>query len=126
VVAETLAGGGLAAVEALQVRPGHPVRVTLAQRLAEADDILARPGGECAVEYRYDGVRVQVHRTADGDIELFTRGLERINNQFPELVEALDPALGPRAGIPESEAVAYDPRAGRPEVAWSGRPRMVV
>src|SRR4051812_914476 len=112
VVAETLARSGLAAVEAMQVRPGHPVRVMLAQRLAETDQILARLGGECAAEYKYDGVRIQAHRTADGDVELFTRGLERINNQFPDLVDALDAALGPRAVILEGEAVAYDAAAG--------------
>jgi DNA ligase 1 len=112
VVAETLARGGLPAVEAMEVRPGNPVRVMLAQRLAEADEILVRMGGECAAEYKYDGVRVQAHRTADGEIELFTRGLERINDQFPELVEALGAALGPRAAILEGEAVAYDAAAG--------------
>src|SRR3954470_12798741 len=112
VVAETLARGGLTAVEAMQVHPGKPVRVMLAQRLSEADEILARLGGECAAEYKYDGVRIQAHRTADGEIELFTRGLERINNQFPDLVEALDAALGPRTVILEGEAVAYDVAAG--------------
>jgi DNA ligase-1 len=112
VVAETLARGGLAAVEAMEVRPGNPVRVMLAQRLAEAEEILGRLGGECAAEYKYDGVRIQAHRTADGEIELFTRGLERINNQFPDLVEAIDGALGPRAAIFEGEAVAYDAAAG--------------
>src|SRR3954464_8565721 len=112
VAAETLARGGLTAVEAMQVQPGKPVRVMLAQRLSEADEILARLGGECAAEYKYDGVRIQAHRTADGQIELFTRGLERINNQFPDLVEAIDAALGPRDAILEGEAVAYDPAAG--------------
>jgi DNA ligase-1 len=112
VVAETLARGGLSAVQAMQVRPGKPVRVMLAQRLSEADEILARLGGECAAEYKYDGVRIQAHRTADGEIELFTRGLERINNQFPDLVEAIDTALGPQEAILEGEAVAYDPAAG--------------
>src|ERR671939_1652651 len=112
VVAETLARGGLAAVQAMQVRPGNPVRVMLAQRLSDADEILARLGGEGAAEDQYDGVRIQAPRTADGDIELFTRGLERINNQFPDLGEALDAALGPRAAILEGEAVAYNAAAG--------------
>ena len=73
-VAATLARGGLAAVERLEVRPGNPVRVMLAQRLSEAAEILAKLGGECAAEYKYDGIRIQAHRTADGQIELFTRG----------------------------------------------------
>jgi DNA ligase-1 len=112
VVAETLVRGGLAEVERMQVRPGKPVRVMLAQRLAEADEILARLGGRCSAEYKYDGVRIQAHRTADGEIDLFTRGLERINDQFPDLVEAIDAGLGPKAAILEGEAVAYDAEAG--------------
>jgi DNA ligase 1 len=111
-VASTLASGGLAAVEQLQVRPGNPVRPMLAQRLSDADEIITRLGGQCAAEYKYDGVRVQAHRTADGRIELFTRGLERIGNQFPDVVELLQAGLGPREVIIEGEVVAFDPAAG--------------
>ena len=111
-VASTLAGGGLAAVEQIHVRSGNPVRPMLAQRLSEADEILAKLGGQCAAEYKYDGVRVQAHRTGDGRIELFTRGLERISDQFPDVVEALQAGLGPREAIVEGEVVAFDPAAG--------------
>jgi DNA ligase-1 len=111
-VASTLAGDGLAAVEQIQVRPGNPVRAMLAQRLSEAEEILAKLGGECAAEYKYDGIRVQAHRTADGAIELFTRRLERISNQFPDVVELLQEGLIPREAILEGEVVAFDPAAG--------------
>jgi DNA ligase 1 len=111
-VASTLARGGLTAVEQIEVRPGNPVRVMLAQRLSDAPEILAKLGGECAAEYKYDGVRVQAHRTADGRIELFTRRLERISNQFPDVVEALQDGLAPREAILEGEVVAFDPTAG--------------
>jgi len=110
-VAATLLSGGLAAVEQLRVQPGNPVRVMLAQRLAEADQILARLGGRCAAEYKYDGVRIQAHRTADGTIELFTRRLERISAQFPDVVELLA-GLRPAEAILEGEVVAYDAAAG--------------
>ncbi|HET6920096.1 MAG TPA: ATP-dependent DNA ligase [Jiangellaceae bacterium] len=111
-VASTLASGGLAAVEQIQVRPGHPVRAMLAQRMSDAAEILAKLGGQCAAEYKYDGVRVQAHRTADGRIELFTRRLERISNQFPDVVELLHAGLGPHEAILEGEVVAFDSAAG--------------
>jgi DNA ligase-1 len=76
-VASLLITGGVAAVEQLQVRPGSPVRAMLAQRLSDPAEILAKLGGQCAAEYKYDGVRVQAHKTAGGVIELFTRRLER-------------------------------------------------
>ena len=111
-VAATLASGGLVAVKELQVRPGNPVRVMLAQRLSEAEEILARLGGRCMAEYKYDGMRVQAHRTADGHIELFTRRQERVSSQFPDVVELLQAGLGPREAILEGEIVAYDAAAG--------------
>jgi DNA ligase 1 len=111
-VAAALAGGGLAAVEQIQVHPGNPVRAMLAQRLSDAEQILAKLGGECAAEYKYDGVRIQAHRTADGEIELYTRRLERVSTQFPDVVELLAAGLGPREAILEGEVVAYDAAAG--------------
>ena len=106
-----LAGGGLAAVERLRVQPGNPVRVMLAQRLADADQILARLGGRCAAEYKYDGIRVQAHRAADGRVELFTRRLEEISGQFPDVAALLAEGLGPAEAIVEGEVVAYDAAA---------------
>jgi DNA ligase 1 len=111
-VAATLADGGVVAVEQMQVRPGSPVRAMLAQRLSDPAEILAKLGGQCAAEYKYDGIRVQAHRTADGTIELFTRRLERVAVQFPDVVELLAAGLGPREAIVEGEVVAFDPAAG--------------
>jgi DNA ligase-1 len=111
-VASTLVTGGLSAVEQLQVRPGNPVRAMLAQRRSDSEQILAKLGGQCAAEYKYDGVRVQAHRTADGEIELFTRRLERVSAQFPDVVQVLAAGLGPAEAIVEGEVVAFDPSAG--------------
>src|SRR5204862_3314001 len=98
-VAETLASGGLAAVERIEVRAGNPVRPMLAQRLSSPAEVLAKLGGHCAAEYKYDGIRVQAHRTADGQLELYTRRLERMSGQFPDVVTVLDAGLGPREAI---------------------------
>jgi len=111
-VAATLVSGGLAEVERMEVRAGNPVRPMLAQRLSESAEILAKLGGTCAAEYKYDGIRVQAHRTADGALELYTRRLDRVSTQFPEVVELLDQSLGPREAILEGEVVAADPASG--------------
>ena len=111
-VAATLAADGLAAVERLQVRPGQPVRAMLAQRMSSASEILDRLGGTCAAEYKYDGMRVQAHRTADGQLELFTRRQERVSDQFPDVVALLHDGLRSREVILEGEVVAADPASG--------------
>ena len=111
-VAATVAEGGPEAVQQIRVRAGNPVRPMLAQRLSSPAEVLAKLGGSCAAEYKYDGIRVQAHRTADGQLELYTRGLERMAWQFPDLVEMLDTALQPAEAILEGEVVAFDPASG--------------
>jgi DNA ligase-1 len=111
-VAATLVQEGLEAVEGMRVRAGNPVRPMLAQRMSSSAEILARLGGACAAEYKYDGIRVQAHRTADGQLELFTRRLERVSGQFPDTVKLLQAGLGPREAILEGEVVAFDPASG--------------
>ena len=111
-VAATLVAGGLAEVERLKVRAGNPVRPMLAQRMSEPAEILAKLGGTCAAEHKYDGIRVQAHRTADGALELYTRRLERVSGQFPDAVKALEAGLVPREAILEGEVVAVDPASG--------------
>ncbi|HEY2960662.1 MAG TPA: ATP-dependent DNA ligase [Actinomycetota bacterium] len=111
-VAATLVAGGLDAVERIGVRAGNPVRPMLAQRLSGPSEILAKLGGTCSAEYKYDGIRLQAHRTADGGIELYTRRLDRVSTQFPEVVGLLEGSLRPREAILEGEVVAFDPASG--------------
>jgi DNA ligase 1 len=111
-VAATLVGGGLEKVQRMEVRAGNPVRPMLAQRMSSTAEILAKLGGRCAAEYKYDGIRVQAHRTRDGQLELYTRRLDRVSTQFPEVAELLGQSLGPREVILEGEVVAFDPASG--------------
>jgi DNA ligase-1 len=111
-VASTIVAGGLAAVEAIQVQPGNPVRPMLAQRLSSAEDVLAKLGGECAAEYKYDGIRIQAHRAGGGPVTLYTRRLELVTDQFPDVVELLATGLAGDQAILEGEVVAADPVSG--------------
>jgi len=112
-VAATLIDGGLEALERIHVRAGVPVRPMLAQRLSSTEEILAKLGAPCAAEYKYDGMRVQAHRTADGTVELYTRRLERVATQFPDVVGLLAAGLRPREAILEGEVVAFDPASAQ-------------
>src|SRR5207244_93538 len=67
--------------------------------------------GKAALEYKYDGLRVQAH-VSPNKIELFSRHLENITVQFPEIVEGLRNAVRDRAVIVEGEAVPVDPNTG--------------
>ena len=99
-------------MERLQVRPGHPVRVMLAQRLSDADQILAKLGGRCMAEYKYDGMRCRPTAPLMARSS-FTRRQERLSSQFPDVVELLQAGPGPREAILEGEVVAYDAAANQ-------------
>jgi len=59
----------------------------LAERLSSSSEILEKMGGRCAVEYKYDGERVQIHRNVgDTGTTLYSRRLENISNHYPDIV----------------------------------------
>lgn len=113
-VAETLASGGLDAVKGIEVSVGNPVKVMLAERLRSLPEIMERLDGKCAFEYKYDGIRVQAHikKGPGGFVKLFSRRLEDLTSNFPDIGEALLRQLKGREAIVEGECVAYDPDTG--------------
>ena len=67
--------------------------------------------GPAGVEWKLDGIRVQVHRDG-GEVAVFTRGLDDITARVPEVAEAAL-ALPVRTAVLDGEAVALGPD-GRP------------
>ncbi|MDU0292305.1 ATP-dependent DNA ligase [Saccharothrix longispora] len=76
---------GEAALAAFRLEVGRPVRPMLASPAESLHDALAELG-DCVVEHKFDGARVQVHRDGD-DVRIFTRTLREITSTVPELVE---------------------------------------
>ncbi|HXQ92268.1 MAG TPA: ATP-dependent DNA ligase [Nitrososphaerales archaeon] len=107
-VADLLANRGMEAVEEVKVTAGKPVRPMLAERMETAELIIEQMNGAASAEYKLDGERVQAHKTAEGDVTLFSRRLERITEQYSDVVEALE-SLPAKQFIVEGEAVAIDP-----------------
>jgi DNA ligase-1 len=66
---------------------GRPIRFMLATPVADASEVMRRVGGEAWIEDKYDGIRAQLHVTAEGT-QLFSRDLNDISGSFPEVVAA--------------------------------------
>ncbi len=110
-VAHTLYESGVEALDGIQVKVGNPVRMALAERADSAEEILARLG-RCAVEPKFDGFRMQIHKDGDS-ITIFSRGLENLSGMFPDIVEAIHKQVAASTVIMEGEALAYDPETGQ-------------
>ncbi len=106
-VARTLAEKGLQGLEEIRLQVGIPVRAMLTERVPTLEEIFEKLH-RCALEYKYDGLRVQAHINSR-EIKLFSRRLENITEQFPDLQKALRAQFKEREGIVEGEAVPVDP-----------------
>lgn len=110
-VAETLAAEGMDAIKQMQVTIDNPIKVMLAERLPSIAQIMDRMGGHCAMEYKYDGIRVQAHIGRDS-VRLYSRRLEDLTANFPDIAESLRRQCLAEEAIIEGECVAVDSVTG--------------
>ena len=83
-LARAAAAGGLGLVK---MKPFRPVNFMLAEPLATSTEVAEHFGKKAFAEYKYDGVRAQVHRHA-GEVRIYSRRLEDITPSFPEVSES--------------------------------------
>ncbi|KAI5191697.1 DNA ligase 1 [Nematocida minor] len=98
---------GLSSLTSSLITPGYPLRPMLAMAEKDPETVAARFKEEYLVEYKYDGERVQAH-CLNGNVELFSRGLENTTERFSQIIEPLKRAN--RTGkdfILDAEVVAY-------------------
>ncbi|PKP60622.1 MAG: DNA ligase [Candidatus Altiarchaeales archaeon HGW-Altiarchaeales-1] len=100
---------------------GIPVRVMLAQKVDGVKVALCE-FGKCAFEVKYDGMRIQIQKNK-GKIYLFTRRLENVTAQFPEIVRAVKENVKADNVIMEGETVAIQ-GTGQGEESERRKPRV--
>ena len=104
--------GGAEALAAATPRVFVPLLPMLAEVAADPAEALDAHGGASAMEYKYDGARIQLHR--DGDrVAIWSRRMTDVTRSLPDIVAI---ALRDLSGAPlilDGEVVALD-AAGRP------------
>ncbi len=109
-VARTLAEEGTEKLENVKVIVGKPIRMMLAQRLSNSEEI-AEKLGRFSAEYKLDGERFQIHKKGRS-IQIFSRRLENITKMYPDAVKMAQENVRADEAIIEGEAVAIDPGTG--------------
>jgi DNA ligase-1 len=97
---------GEAALSRFLLRPFRPVQPMLADSASDVVDAMAALG-QAALEYKLDGVRVQVHK-ADDEVKVYSRNLRDITAAVPEVV-AVTRAIPAREIVLDGEAIALRP-----------------
>jgi len=110
-VAALARAGGAAALSGAAPRPFVPLLPMLAEIATDFGDVLRAHGGRTALEFKYDGARVQVHREGER-VGVWTRRLSDVTRSLPDVV-AVTRELAGAPFILDGEVVALD-AAGRP------------
>ncbi len=87
-----------------------PIRPALAERLSTPEEILEKIG-ECAIEFKFDGFRIQVHKKGSR-VEIYSRKLEKITFMYPDVIDAVR-KLKHEEMIFEGEALAFNEKKNR-------------
>ncbi len=107
-VAKTLAQSGLEGVSKIGIKVGHPIKMMAAQRVKKLEELFEKLPEGFAIEEKYDGERVQCHKTAGPppQIKIFSRNLEDITYQYPDVVQYIREHIPAKEAIVEGEVVA--------------------
>lgn len=111
-LAERIKKHGLEPLKKIEPEPGVPIRPSLAERLQNLEEIIAKVGPQVGVEQKLDGFRTQVHVWHEKDkkrVALFSRNLENTTHMFPEIVEAAE-KLNIKSIILDGETIGYNPQ----------------
>jgi len=95
-------------LEKIKLKPGKPVKVMLFPKAKNIEDAFKIIGRPAAFEYKYDGFRVMVNKGKDGKVKVFTRRLEEVTIQFPEIVEYVNSHVTGDDFILDAEAVGFN------------------
>jgi DNA ligase-1 len=110
-IAKSLLEKGEAGLGEYGVRLFQPLQPMLAQTAEDVTEALDDLG-EAALEYKFDGARVQVHKSGD-DVVVFSRALNDVTAAVPEVVEAVR-AMPAKELILDGEVLSMRPD-GRPQ-----------
>ncbi|EMA29586.1 ATP-dependent DNA ligase LigA [Haloarcula japonica] len=103
-VAEAARDEGEAGLNTITLEIGRPVQAMLAQAGTVAG--VLEDWDRAAVEWKYDGARVQVHFDGE-DARLFSRNMEEVTDPLPEVVDTVESTLDAPV-ILDGEVVAVD------------------
>lgn len=107
IVAKLANQKGIAGLSDIKLEPGRPIKVMLYPKARDLTDAYSIVGKPAALEYKYDGFRMQIHKD-EKRIRIFTRRLEDVTAQFPDVCKFVQEHIQGESFIIDCEAVGYD------------------
>ena len=130
-IAQIFKTKGISGIKKIKSEVGVPILPAKSERLKTAKEILDKMNGRCALEPKYDGLRIQLHidkskkfsKETENSLNLFenkkqyfvrifSRNLEDMTHMFPDVVEAAQ-RLTVKSAIIDGEAIAFNRKTGK-------------
>ena len=92
-------------LDKIKIKAMRPIKAMLYPKAKDMEDAFERLGKPMALEFKYDGFRLNIHKKKD--IKLFTRRLEDVTKQFPDVVEYVQENVEGENFILDCEIVGY-------------------
>ncbi len=108
-IAATAKKSGLTGLKKITISIGKPIKLMLYPKASDIEEAFKAVGKPAAIEYKYDGFRVQIHKNND-EIRLFTRRLDEVTEQFPDVVDTIKKHVNARKIVLDAEIVGFDPQ----------------
>jgi DNA ligase-1 len=111
-VAKTAITQGKDALAKTQLRLFTPMKPMLAEMSYSIAQVMKEHGGRTALEYKFDGARIQAHKKGDR-IRIYSRRLSEVTDSVPDIVAQVQCGIKADEAVVEGEAVAQGGN-GRP------------
>ncbi len=99
-------------LKSVHLEPGRPLNAMLAILVNNVTQSFEELGKPAQFEYKLDGFRLQIHKHKK-NIMLFTRSMEHVTQQFPEVIDYVKNYITGDSFIVDCEAVGFDPKTGK-------------
>jgi len=111
-VAAVALTGGSASLQQVDIKLFVPLLPMLSELSQDFEAIFKSHGEKTALEFKYDGARVQIHKEGDR-VRIWSRRLTEVTSSLPEIVEIARSELQGQSFILDAEVVAIG-KDGRP------------
>ncbi|MEE9323908.1 MAG: ATP-dependent DNA ligase [Candidatus Aenigmarchaeota archaeon] len=103
---------GLNGLRKVSIEIGKPYHVLLADKAKDLKEAIEK-FERSSLEFKYDGARVCIHKK-DEKFWFYTRRLENITKQFPDLLDLAKKGIKAKECIIEGEMLVIDPKTQNP------------
>ena len=111
-IAKLAKEGGMEALRKVGIEIGKPYHVLLAEKSPSLEEAM-KTFEKSALEYKYDGARIVIHKKG-GEVWLYTRRLENVTKQFPDLIDYVRECVKAKDCVIEGEMLGVDSKTGKP------------